>query len=197
MDKQLKNKAISIKGKEYVQVKDRILYLSENVKDYSISTDYQYFPERKMWVVKATLKVGENIYTGLAQEIESDNYKEVNHTSALENCETSAVGRACAMYGLGVIDSIASVDEMNKAKNRTGYNQASAPTPSIDLKKCLFVKINYNDNEGRELVKKLKGKWLGEKKCWAILDTPENRLGLESVVIMDNIVNAQGEIIEL
>lgn len=82
---------MDIKGKKYVQVKDRIVYLSEEVKDYSVSTDYQYFPENRMWVVKATLTIGPNSYTGLAQEVESDNYKDVNHTSALENCETSAV----------------------------------------------------------------------------------------------------------
>ena len=116
--KSLKEKAIKIKGKDYVQVKDRIVYLSEEVQDYSIDTDYQYFPDHKMWVVKAKLTTPKGTYTGLAQEIESDNYKEVNYSSALENAETSAVGRACAMAGIGVLDSIASIDEINKATNR-------------------------------------------------------------------------------
>lgn len=75
-----------------------------------------------MWVVKATLNLtkGENQYTysGLAQEIESDNYRDVNHTSALENAETSAVGRACAMAGIGIDTAIASADEVQKAINR-------------------------------------------------------------------------------
>jgi hypothetical protein len=44
----------------------------------------------------------------------SDTSSFVNKTSALENCETSAVGRALAFMGIGVIDSIASVDEVNK-----------------------------------------------------------------------------------
>ena len=112
-------KTVTIKGKEYVEVKERIRYLAEEVKDYSIDTSYQYFPERKLWVVKAVLTIGENTFTGLAQEIESDNYKEVNATSALENCETSAVGRACAFAGIGIVDGIASVDEINKANNRS------------------------------------------------------------------------------
>lgn len=116
-------KTVNIKGKEYVEVKERIRYLSEVVKDYSIETEYTYYPERKLWVVKAVLTIGENVYTGLAQEIESDNYKEVNATSALENCETSAVGRACAFAGIGIVDSIASVDEINKAKNRSNNSQ--------------------------------------------------------------------------
>ena len=40
----------------------------------------------------------------------------VNKTSAIENAETSAVGRALGLImGIGVIESIASADEMNKA----------------------------------------------------------------------------------
>ncbi len=114
-------KTINIKGKEYVPVNERIKYLSNNYK-YSINTEYQYFSERKMWVVKASLIIYKDdrifTYTGLAQEIESQNYKEVNFTSALENCETSAVGRACAMAGIGIDISIASADEVNKALKR-------------------------------------------------------------------------------
>lgn len=116
MNKKLKT--INIRGKKYVEVKERILYLANEIKDYSIETEYEYFEERKMWVVKAILKLKGNLYTGLAQEVESSNPKQVNFASALENAETSAVGRACAMAGIGVIDSIASVDEITKARNR-------------------------------------------------------------------------------
>lgn len=119
---------VNIKGKEYVQVKDRILYLYEKIKDYSIETSYEYFQNAKLWVVKAKLTIGNNSYTGLAQEVQSDNYKEVNYASALENAETSAVGRACAMAGIGVIDSIASADEVRKAGNRQ-YNTATSQKP--------------------------------------------------------------------
>lgn len=136
MDKSLKDKAIKIKGKDYIQVKDRILFLSDEYDGkYSIETEYQYFQERKMWVVKATLTLNDKKYTGLAQELESDDYKQVNHTSALENAETSAVGRACAMAGIGVLDSIASIDEINKAKNRTAIRSDEVvinyPIPKI------------------------------------------------------------------
>jgi hypothetical protein len=108
---------IKIKGKDYVTVNERIKYLASN-NFYSITTEYWYYPERLMWVVKATLKIDENTYTGLAQEIESSNYKDVNYTSALENAETSAVGRACAFAGIGIDAGIASADEVNKAIKR-------------------------------------------------------------------------------
>jgi hypothetical protein len=111
---------VKIKGKDYIPVSERLKYLASNFQ-YSLETNYDYFPERKMWVVKATLTIYDGqvkTYSGLAQEIESSNYKEVNHTSALENAETSAVGRACAMAGIGIDTGIASADEVSKAINR-------------------------------------------------------------------------------
>ena len=117
---------VNIKGKPYVTVNERLKYIASNFP-YEIQTDYQYYPDRKMWVVKATLtlvKDGQDFhYTGLAQEVESENYRDVNFTSALENAETSAVGRACAMAGIGIDASIASADEVNKAINRAEVDE--------------------------------------------------------------------------
>jgi len=115
-------KKIQIKGKDYVTVSERIKYLAENYQ-YSIYSEYEYYPEQKMWVVKATLSINkDNLayeYVGLAQEVESANYKDVNHTSALENAQTSAIGRCCAFAGIGIDGGIASADEVEKAINRT------------------------------------------------------------------------------
>lgn len=129
-------KTISIKGKQYVEVKERILFLANRDEfDYSITTDYEYYADRKMWVVRAKLILYREdkkfVYTGLAQEIESDDYRQVNHASALENAETSAVGRACAMAGIGVIDNIASADEIQKASNRNPAGSAPA-APAVE-----------------------------------------------------------------
>ena len=116
-DKQLKAKAIKFRGSDYVQVKDRINYLSTNHEwEYSIKTEYEYFPNNKTWVVKAVLELWWQEYHWLAQEIEWSSF--INKTSALENAETSAVGRACAMAWIWVIDSIVSIDEIHKATNR-------------------------------------------------------------------------------
>lgn len=126
-DKSLKDKAISIKGKDYVQVKDRIQYLSDNYDGrYELESQYDYFPDRKMWVVKATLTIWDEnhnharCYEWLAQEVETEKYWQVNTTSALENAETSAWGRACAAFWLGIDSTwwIASANEMQKAMNR-------------------------------------------------------------------------------
>lgn len=126
-DKSLKDKAVDIKGKDYVQVKDRIQYLSDNYDwRYSLESEYQYYPENRLWVVKSTLTIRDEkhehccVYTWLAQEIESDDYRKVNFSSALENAQTSAWGRAAAAWWCWItIDGwIASANEMQKAMNR-------------------------------------------------------------------------------
>lgn len=119
-----KLKTINIHNKQYVEVKERILALVESWLPYAINTEHWYYPERKMWVVKATLTMVDTMesFTWLAQEIEAN--WNINATSALENAETSAVGRACAFAWIGIIDWIASVDEINKATNR----QVDTPT---------------------------------------------------------------------
>lgn len=117
-DKSLKNKAVNIKGKEYVLVQDRVLYFNEHYPKGSIYTDATYSLELKAWVVKADVwpdgqGMGSRKFTGHSQAIVGEGT--VNKTAALENAETSAVGRALAFMGIGVIESIASADEIHKA----------------------------------------------------------------------------------
>lgn len=114
-DKSLKEKAVSIKGKEYVLVADRILYFNNHYPKGSITTELLSDPQEQRVVVRATVyPEGEGrCFTGHSQAVVGEGY--INKTAALENAETSAVGRALAMMGIGVIDSVASVDEINKA----------------------------------------------------------------------------------
>lgn len=114
----LEDKAVNIKGKKYVLVSDRVLYFNETHKEGSITTELVSDWNSQLVVVKATVRPDQSgrEFTGYAQEKVGDGF--INKTSALENAETSAVGRALAMMGIGVIDSIASVDEINKANNR-------------------------------------------------------------------------------
>lgn len=137
-DRKLTDKAVKFKGSDYVMVKDRIQFLADNYDGkYSINTEYEYFPEQKMRVVKAELTIGNCTYTWLAQEIDWVGF--VNKTSALENAETSAVGRACAMAWIGVIDSIASMDEIAKATNRAKSDEMVKDTP--------FTKPTFGEKE--------------------------------------------------
>ena len=134
-DKSLKDRAINFKGSDYVQVKDRVLYLAENYDGrYEIDQDYQYYPDNKMWVVKTTLTIWDENhdyyckYVGLAQEIEWTSF--INKTSALENASTSSLWRSVACLGIGVIDSFASINEIEKAENRAKADKLpSNPEP--------------------------------------------------------------------
>lgn len=149
-------KTISVKGKDYVPVSERLKYLANNCI-YSINTDYEFFPEQKMWVVKATLSItnGNQVltFTGLAQEVESGNYKDVNHTSALENAETSAVGRACAMAGIGIDGGIASADEVVKAINRIDEVGEEARLKLLSM----LENTTYEERQKEQLAVRIEG----------------------------------------
>ena len=58
-------------------------------------------------------EAGNVIATGFAQEKESSSF--INKTSYIENCETSAVGRALGFAGIGIDGSMASAEEVANA----------------------------------------------------------------------------------
>lgn len=149
-------KPVTIKGKQYIPVSERIKFIADNFQ-YSIETDYQYFAERKMWVVQATLKIKKGdewySYSGLAQEIESSNYKDVNFTSALENAETSAIGRCCAFAGIGIDGGIASADEVSKAINRAEIDEVGDEKRMYLL--TLLENTTYEERQKEQLAIKI------------------------------------------
>lgn len=106
---------IDIRGKQYVQVKDRISFFNGTYPNGRIQTEYRY--EGTKVIVKAIVlpdcKNPERWFTGHSQADESQGI--INKSAALENAETSAVGRALAMMGIGIIDSVGSADEVKKA----------------------------------------------------------------------------------
>ncbi len=112
----LQDKAIKIQGKDYILVVDRIRYFNETYKNGSITTELLSKPEDTHIVVVATVKPDSEAaraFTGHSQAVVGQGM--VNKMAALENAETSAVGRALAMMGIGIIESLASADEMVKA----------------------------------------------------------------------------------
>ena len=104
---------VDIKGKAYVPVNQRIIAFRKLFPEGSIRTELLHFADG-VCVVKASLYDGEKLLsTGLAYEKEGSTF--INKTSFLENCESSAIGRAAGTLGLGIETAIASADEMQNA----------------------------------------------------------------------------------
>jgi hypothetical protein len=117
MNEKVKLPTIKIKGKDYTLVKDRILYFNERYPNGCINTDLISSPGDQRVVVKAIVipdtRFPGQVFSDYSQALWGDGY--INETSALENASTSAIGRALALMGIGVIESVASADEMHKA----------------------------------------------------------------------------------
>ena len=106
--------SINIKGKNYVMVNERIKYFRENYKGWSLTSELVNLTDDSC-VIKAIITDENGIVkaTGFAQEDRTSSM--INKTSFVENCETSAWGRALGNLGIGIDDSIASAEEVDMA----------------------------------------------------------------------------------
>lgn len=107
-------KTVSIKGKEYAQVPERVRAFRTICPGGQITTEIISL-ENGVVTMKSTIidESGRVISTGLAQEKETSSF--INKTSFIENCETSAVGRALGFAGIGIDGSMASAEELVNA----------------------------------------------------------------------------------
>ena len=107
------NAVVKIHGKEYKTVSGRVAEFREQFPDWTISTSIVLADEEKV-IVKAEIvdDQGRIISVGHAEEYR--NASRINSTSALENAETSAIGRALAFH-LYAGSEIASADEVSDA----------------------------------------------------------------------------------
>ena len=110
-------KTIDIKGKEYSEVNQRIKAFRMVYPDGIIETE-MLSNENGICIFKAIVGYRENgelykLATGTAYEKEDSSF--INKTSYIENCETSAVGRALGMAGFGIDVSVASAEEVQNA----------------------------------------------------------------------------------
>lgn len=161
MTKQLTEKAIDIKWKKYVLVSDRVLYFNETYPNGSITTQRIMTEDSWVEVFKAMVTPDcskpERYFTGYSQAKRWDWF--INKTSALENAETSAVGRALAMMWIWVIDSIASLDEINKAENTAkAKDMPSNPEPDWFEKAKQNTKFMQDCLDEDDCIKKIKNR---------------------------------------
>lgn len=112
-------KTTDVKGKDYAEVPQRVTAFRKLYPMGSIRTDIVSLDEG-VCVIKAEAWTKDDegnsvlLGTGLAYEKEGSSF--INKTSYIENCETSAVGRALGFCGIGIDTSIASAEEVLNAK---------------------------------------------------------------------------------
>lgn len=123
---------------DYETVESRLEKFWKEFPDGRISTELEVC-EAHRYVIKAYLYrtyLDQVAYsTGFAEEKDTD--RGVNATSALENCETSAIGRALANAGFAAKGKRPSQEEMKKVQTFTKPEQPilkeKFPEPKPDL----------------------------------------------------------------
>jgi len=95
---------VNIKGKEYVEVKTRVKWFRKNIEGGSIDTEILHFDKDSIMTKTKIFINGNLVATGMAHEDKSASL--VNKTSFVECCETSSVGRALGMLGIGIDQSV-------------------------------------------------------------------------------------------
>lgn len=126
-------KTVPIKGKNYAEVKERIkafrkLYPEGFIRTSLISekdgvcifkAEVGYFTETHEPIILATGTAREDIKGST-----------INKTSFIENCETSAIGRALGILGIGIDTAIASAEEMSKTEQESKPEPVGIPMPT-------------------------------------------------------------------
>ena len=112
---------VNIKGKDYKLIVQRVREFREAHPDWGMHSEViHHDSERVIVKVWVTDPDGRVRGTGLAEEDRSAS--RINETSAMENCETSAFGRALASIGFGGDVAYASADEVVNAINTQEQN---------------------------------------------------------------------------
>lgn len=108
-------KATDIKGKNYAEVNQRIKVFRMIYPTGTIETE-MVSNQNGICIFRACIYDGDKLLaTGTAYEKENSTF--INKTSYIENCETSAVGRALGMCGFGIDTSVASAEEVQNTMN--------------------------------------------------------------------------------
>ena len=159
-----KFKTTNIRGKQYVEVNERIKFFRQEKKydGWGIHTDINML-DGDQCLCKCTIVNGDGevMAQGHAHEVKSSS--NINKTSHVENCETSAVGRALAILGIGIDTSIASANEVQEAIAKQSTD-ASVPTENIMDKAVTYIKSQTNKQKAFESIVTKYGDQLSDKQ---------------------------------
>lgn len=126
-----------IKGKEYAEVNQRVKAFRMLCPEGCIETDMIY-NENGLCVFRAYIRNEEGVLLGTGTAYEREDSSYINKTSYIENCETSAVGRALGMCGFGIDTAIRSAEEEENAEEQQEQLKAE------DISKQLIPEVKVN-----------------------------------------------------
>tara|TARA_B000000557_G_C20785569_1_gene448480 strand:- start:418 stop:1044 length:627 start_codon:yes stop_codon:yes gene_type:complete len=156
VDQVRNSKGVEFRGKKYSMVVDRVITFRKTFGwDYGIETEVvTELSGDNMVAVKCVIKNTEGRVIGSGLAYEHKDNGPVNKLSALENCETSAIGRALASMGLAG-GEYASGDEINLIDDKEealwrdefplGLMSVIATTEAMDDEE--FMKFNNNGEQ--------------------------------------------------
>ena len=150
-----------IKGKDYAEVNQRIkafrmVYPTGRISTTMLSNEggiCVFYAQVGYWADDGEFK---ELGTGTAYEKEGTTF--INKTSYIENCETSAVGRALGMAGFGIDTSVASYEEVQNAINNQEQAEPKATEPKATDKQYDMICDLYTDAEIDSILDKVKVK---------------------------------------
>lgn len=126
-------KTLDVKGKEYAEVNQRIkafrmLYPEGTIETEMLANENGVCVfKANVYAYKQDIPTQRQLLLGTGHAYEKENSTFINKTSYIENCETSAVGRALAMCGIGIDTSVASAEEVQNAiNNQVNEEEAKA-----------------------------------------------------------------------
>lgn len=163
-----KFKTTNIRGKKYVEVNERIKFFRQEDKysNWGILTEFPLVDsEQCMCVCSIVTPDGHVVAQGTAHEVRGAS--NINKTSYVENCETSAVGRALAILGIGIDTSIASANEVQDAiakQEQPAPTTEDAPVENIMDKAVTYIKSQTDKQKAFDSIFKKYGDQLTEKQ---------------------------------
>tara|TARA_R110002012_G_scaffold47097_4_gene123716 strand:+ start:57 stop:641 length:585 start_codon:yes stop_codon:yes gene_type:complete len=125
---------INIQNKPYVEVNERLKHFRSTYVGYSLISEVVDINDTSITIKATVFDDKQNpIASGIAQEVKGSSF--INKLSHVENCETSAWGRALANFGIGIEAAVASYNEVANAKlNQKKPKVEKEEKPDLPLK---------------------------------------------------------------
>ena len=145
-----------IKGKEYAAVNGRINAFRRLYPQGFITTEIVHLQDG-MVVIKATCgyydEQGQPVILASDHAYEKEGSSQINRTSYIENCSTSATGRCLGLLGLGISTAVASAEEMVHAiKQQEDLQDDINPEKRVQLIDEINAMMkDYSQDEKRTL----------------------------------------------